>query len=94
MALCNACEQEMKEAESCTFTHIEVDGEWVPRNSTYFDGGERCFACGIVNREGNVHHPGCDWERCPKCGLQLITCDCKTGDVGIVEEGGSPGKTE
>jgi len=26
--------------------------------------------------EGEYHEPGCDMERCPFCGNQLITCDC------------------
>lgn len=25
---------------------------------------------------GALHHPGCDMERCPRCGLQSISCDC------------------
>jgi hypothetical protein len=27
---------------------------------------------------GGYHHPGCDMEICPRCGNQLITCDCET----------------
>lgn len=27
-------------------------------------------------KEGEIHHRGCDWERCPFCGRQLISCDC------------------
>ncbi len=34
----------------------------------------RCRDCGI--KHGGCHHPGCDVERCPKCGRQLITCGC------------------
>jgi uncharacterized protein with PIN domain len=34
-------------------------------------------ACGDCNvRLGATHHLNCDMERCPKCGGQLISCDC------------------
>lgn len=36
--------------------------------------GHTCHDCGIVR--GGVHHPGCDMERCPRCGGQLIGCGC------------------
>lgn len=28
---------------------------------------------------GQLHVPGCDLERCPKCGGQWIACECKQG---------------
>jgi len=31
-----------------------------------------CHDCGC--KEGELHSPGCDMERCPLCGGQLITC--------------------
>ena len=34
--------------------------------------GRRCHDCGAA--EGEYHKPGCDWERCPVCGLQLLSC--------------------
>jgi hypothetical protein len=33
-----------------------------------------CHDCGV--QEGGFHEPGCDMERCPRCGGQLITCEC------------------
>lgn len=34
----------------------------------------KCHDCGA--EEGQLHIPGCDMERCPKCGGQAISCDC------------------
>jgi hypothetical protein len=34
----------------------------------------RCGDCGCL--EGELHEWGCDQERCPICGHQLIICDC------------------
>jgi len=35
---------------------------------------ETCHDCGAC--EGQIHEYGCDMERCPFCGRQLISCDC------------------
>jgi hypothetical protein len=40
----------------------------------------RCPDCNIA--PGGKHHPNCDYEKCPKCGGQLISCDCF--DAGVV----------
>jgi hypothetical protein len=33
-----------------------------------------CGDCGA--EPGKLHKPGCDVERCPKCGGQIIACNC------------------
>jgi hypothetical protein len=25
---------------------------------------------------GSLHHLGCDWEECPRCAGQLLSCGC------------------
>ena len=34
----------------------------------------RCADCNVA--VGGFHHPGCDQEKCPQCGGQLISCGC------------------
>ena len=33
-----------------------------------------CNHCGV--KEGEIHEYGCDSEKCPFCGFQLLSCDC------------------
>lgn len=49
----------------------------IKRNTAYYDINTHCHDCGIANGDGHVHHFGCDIERCPNCGGQLISCGCK-----------------
>lgn len=40
-----------------------------------------CHDCGA--KEGEIHQRGCDMERCPFCGGQLITCSCSYIKLGF-----------
>ena len=82
MTKCTQCKKDMSapETESCVSELIKIgDTEYEP-NTSSFDCNKRCHDCNIVNEGGNVHHPGCDMEKCPKCKGQLISCGCLDGN--------------
>jgi hypothetical protein len=75
MAVCRDCKQEMTKADTCTWTHIQFDDDVYPRDTYHFgEPSGRCNDCGI--KHGGIHHFGCDVERCPRCHMQLIGCEC------------------
>jgi len=82
MVKCDDCDLEMlaEETMSCTYRFILFGEELYERDTKYFDFNDRCHDCGIFNNEGNIHHQGCDIERCPKCGKQFISCSCGFDD--------------
>ena len=43
-----------------------------------------CHDCGV--RKSEVHIFGCDVERCPVCGGQVIYCECKFDDELVAEK--------
>jgi hypothetical protein len=81
MAVCEDCGQEMLEADTCrsrsvmTF-QVEVFKPVASGSETIWPGrlSGRCGDCGVAT--GGIHHFGCDMEQCPRCGEQLIGCDC------------------
>ena len=43
-----------------------------------------CHDCGCC--EGEIHEFGCDMERCPFCGWQLISCQCCYKRLGLYDK--------
>ena len=51
----------------------------------HIDPPGRCPDCGV--QQGGFHHLECDWERCPKCEGQMITCGCFPSRLALFEPG-------
>jgi hypothetical protein len=95
MATCEACGQEMLLGTGCSHTImvLAVDGGGEEQRERVRYGQEKedwgagdglpCHDCAV--KPGGCHHPGCDVERCPRCGAQAIGCEhslATRADVG------------
>lgn len=77
MAVCTWCDKEMITGASCTLDVLTIGGA-----AFRLPPARRaCGDCGVS--PGGLHHPGCDLQRCPVCGWQLITCDCRFDDQSL-----------
>ena len=82
MAMCKVCGKDMLRSDGCRAPKIHIGGKIYKRIKVgdpgdFVDGGPdtRCPDCNALF--GHLHHWGCDAERCPACGHQLITCSCE-----------------
>lgn len=85
-AVCDYCGKKMLDphTSTCTKPYIILKGRLYKRDTTRYGWGDRCGDCGIKNKFGNFHHPGCDMEICPRCGQQQISCECVDDTTRIV----------
>lgn len=88
MAVCKVCNREMLEASGCNIEKVHIGGNEYLRipvggDGDFLEDGDeksRCHGCNALF--SHQHHWGCDAERCPACGGQMISCDCE--DVFVV----------
>lgn len=85
MAVCSWCTLEMKTARSCSVEAFHRGGrrlDFAPfgRERGWPTKANRCGDCGV--ERGGWHHPGCDIQRCPACGGQLLSCGCRFDEDG------------
>lgn len=75
MANCDLCNQDMLSGASCSVEVLHTAGVAYPL-VPHRAGRARsnCGDCGV--EPGGFHHLGCDLQRCPRCGGQLISCGC------------------
>jgi hypothetical protein len=88
MATCTYCSQEMIGGSSCSLEVLHRDGGPFPLAKVAArdlrkvgEGAGGCGDCGAP--KGGFHHLGCDQQRCPSCGYQMISCGCWFDEDGV-----------
>lgn len=83
-AVCHCCGREME--HGCDKHWYIIDGEKYEALKQGEDGNDGvCHDCNA--HPGEYHHQGCDNERCPKCGGQMIGFHgCNVDDDIIFEK--------
>jgi hypothetical protein len=77
----------------CTFTHVSRANDSNPMKRVFVGegsdwGGPVCPDCNAG--AGKPHHSGCDTERCPNCGRQMLACwgdDYTEEEIELLGEG-------
>jgi hypothetical protein len=82
MGKCGECGYEMNEGHPCTYIYMK-DSKGMSRRGMAEEFP--CHDCGATLKKGEgCHHWGCDMERCPRCGNQLLMCECWEDSVTLI----------
>jgi len=75
MAIMAAQKVSFFESEGTKYLRMRYGSEpdWKELDLEYITNSP-CHDCGVV--KGQFHASGCDMERCPKCGGQMLGCEC------------------
>jgi hypothetical protein len=78
--VCTWCLDDMTTAASCVVDALHRNGRRFDmiafgREFGHRESDTRCRDCGVAR--GGWHHLGCDLQRCPACGQQMMSCGCR-----------------
>jgi hypothetical protein len=76
---CKRCDNEIGATNRCVRACDVVfpDGTRLAALPYRSASGDTCRDCGVID---GVHHQHCWMEECPRCGCQLVSCDCKDSE--------------